>query len=318
MHHLSTRHRVVAVVQCGADMNQESNGQVPDKEEERKARLKEYKKQWARDNPDKVKASRARSVRQDPEDRRAFYLKNKERIDLKNKQYQKEHQEKIQAWSRDYYRKNRDKQLEEARARYAANREEKLVYAKAYRSENRDLINKQRRESEKRQNWRKERRKVNLEHIRARERAWRLKNKDHVNAYRKSHHTPWRLKREYGLSLEKYQEMLDACHGKCPVCQRLFNQRAHKPVVDHCHGSRIVRGIICNSCNTAEGLLSTPAAVLKLYEYMMKFELMYEAPKQPTKTQKRKAAKVNGNTVTDQDNLLAGAECSGRYQVVPL
>lgn len=39
--------------------------------------------------------------------------------------------------------------------------------------------------------------------------------------------------------------------GKCGICGTSFHKRP--PVVDHCHTSGHVRGLLCKQCNTALG-----------------------------------------------------------------
>jgi hypothetical protein len=54
----------------------------------------------------------------------------------------------------------------------------------------------------------------------------------------------------YGLALDEYEQMLANQDGVCAICHR------DRPlVVDHCHDSDEVRGLLCSPCNTAIGLL---------------------------------------------------------------
>lgn len=43
--------------------------------------------------------------------------------------------------------------------------------------------------------------------------------------------------------------------GACAMC----SARPERLRVDHCHRTGLVRGLLCTSCNTAEGLTSSPA-----------------------------------------------------------
>lgn len=45
--------------------------------------------------------------------------------------------------------------------------------------------------------------------------------------------------------------------GACAMC----SATGSRLLVDHCHQSGLVRGLLCTSCNTAEGLQSAPAFV---------------------------------------------------------
>lgn len=43
--------------------------------------------------------------------------------------------------------------------------------------------------------------------------------------------------------------------GACAMC----SARPERLLVDHCHRSGLIRGLLCTSCNTAEGLQSAPS-----------------------------------------------------------
>ena len=79
-----------------------------------------------------------------------------------------------------------------------------------------------------------------------------------------------KYKREYGITIEDYDEMLEAQGGRCAIC------RTDKPggsgkrfAVDHCHESKKVRGILCQSCNTALGHFKDNVLILeKAIDYL--------------------------------------------------
>lgn len=64
---------------------------------------------------------------------------------------------------------------------------------------------------------------------------------------------------KYGLSCEQFEEMRSRQDGKCAVCRY-----ERELVIDHCHGSGIVRGLLCSNCNTALGLLGEDPDVLRI------------------------------------------------------
>jgi hypothetical protein len=114
---------------------------------------------------------------------------------------------------------------EQHRRRYAEDRkhrEEKLAANRAYRAEHRDRLN-----AERRDTWRSD-------------------------ADLRARHRGARLGRTYGLSREEHRRLLEAQNGVCAVC-KLPSRRAL--CVDHCHATRQVRGLLCDKCNTALGLL---------------------------------------------------------------
>ena len=82
-----------------------------------------------------------------------------------------------------------------------------------------------------------------------------------------------KLKSKYGLTLEQYDKLIADARGRCQICKRPFSVKG--PVIDHCHNTNVVRGVICTSCNAAEGHLASPEAALALYHYMLRNELFY-------------------------------------------
>jgi Recombination endonuclease VII len=98
----------------------------------------------------------------------------------------------------------------------------------------------------------------------------KIKNKAAWNAGRRDRAHNKRLKSKYGLSLERFNKMLARQGGKCAVCRK-----KRKLVVDHCHKTGVVRGLLCNNCNLAEGLVQTPDNVRRMLAYMEANDLFY-------------------------------------------
>lgn len=64
------------------------------------------------------------------------------------------------------------------------------------------------------------------------------------------------LARQYGVSRERYFELLDQQGGLCAICRcKLGSVRAKQPDVDHDHTTGRVRGLLCRQCNVSLGLL---------------------------------------------------------------
>jgi hypothetical protein len=60
-----------------------------------------------------------------------------------------------------------------------------------------------------------------------------------------------RLKREFGITLAEYDQILKHQKGRCAICEeKPFKRRL---AVDHCHKSGLVRGLLCMRCNRALG-----------------------------------------------------------------
>lgn len=82
-------------------------------------------------------------------------------------------------------------------------------------------------------------------------------------AYRKARKEAFQgyeLKRNYGLSSEKYQKLLDHQNGTCAICGKEekieIKGKLLSLAVDHCHTSGDVRGLLCNNCNRGLGLFN--------------------------------------------------------------
>lgn len=84
------------------------------------------------------------------------------------------------------------------------------------------------------------------------------------------------LKKHYGLTVEQFEKLLARNHGRCWICDKdNAKGRSGKPVVDHCHDSKKVRGILCDWCNTMLGALGD--TIQKLQESMARFVKYLEA-----------------------------------------
>lgn len=75
------------------------------------------------------------------------------------------------------------------------------------------------------------------------------------------------LKRNYSISIEDYNEMLLLQEDRCKICYgEGFTMADHhkiKLVVDHCHETGTIRGLLCHNCNRALGLLQEDSEVIK-------------------------------------------------------
>lgn len=66
-----------------------------------------------------------------------------------------------------------------------------------------------------------------------------------------------RYKTKYGISLTDYEEMLKLQNHRCAICDKHESQSQQGVVrqlaVDHCHGTKAVRKLLCNNCNAILG-----------------------------------------------------------------
>lgn len=77
----------------------------------------------------------------------------------------------------------------------------------------------------------------------------------------------------YGITKLDYEHLMDAQGRVCAICKRDDSQvktRMHiRLVVDHCHTSGNVRGLLCHRCNQALGLFDDdPEALREAINYL--------------------------------------------------
>ncbi|MFB7461230.1 endonuclease domain-containing protein [Streptomyces sp. NPDC056188] len=64
----------------------------------------------------------------------------------------------------------------------------------------------------------------------------------------------WRaLKDRYGLTREQYGALAAAQDGACAMCRKVPGS-VRPLVVDHCHTTGVIRGLLCVYCNVALGM----------------------------------------------------------------
>lgn len=62
------------------------------------------------------------------------------------------------------------------------------------------------------------------------------------------------LLKKYNITLADKQKMFVTQNGKCGICKEVLEIK--KLVVDHCHGTNSIRGLLCLRCNCAIGLFA--------------------------------------------------------------
>lgn len=63
-----------------------------------------------------------------------------------------------------------------------------------------------------------------------------------------------RLRKQYGIGVDEYEQMLTDQGGGCAICGVKFGDpTGRKLAVDHCHKTGKVRGLLCGSCNQGLG-----------------------------------------------------------------
>jgi hypothetical protein len=75
----------------------------------------------------------------------------------------------------------------------------------------------------------------------------------------------YQLRTNYGITEERYQELLSLQDGKCAICSTTTPTGRWKVfAVDHNHDTNEVRGLLCNECNRGIGLLKDSPDLLRL------------------------------------------------------
>lgn len=82
---------------------------------------------------------------------------------------------------------------------------------------------------------------------------------------RKDWQKDYDLKRRYGISVEDFKNM---SKDGCMLCNS-----SDKLVVDHCHETGVVRGVLCGKCNTGLGMFQDSYELLsKASKYLKEFK----------------------------------------------
>jgi len=63
-----------------------------------------------------------------------------------------------------------------------------------------------------------------------------------------------KLEKLYGIDEEEYDKMFVSQDGCCAICSIHQSKTKNRFVVDHCHQSSKVRGLLCKQCNIGLGM----------------------------------------------------------------
>lgn len=122
-------------------------------------------------------------------------------------------------------------------------------------------------------------REANPEKVREARRRHYEKNKTALLAKQKERrqspeyadkHRNNKFRSQYGISVAERDAMLAAQGGVCAICGT-DTPRSVGWVIDHCHSTGVVRGILCNPCNLSIGLMKDDPTILKAgAEYLLR------------------------------------------------
>ena len=97
--------------------------------------------------------------------------------------------------------------------------------------------------------------------------GYQCKCKSCEKVSKKKYYKPHELaRRKFKLTEEEYTTLINRSQGLCEVCN---NPMGDKRCIDHDHKTGEIRGVLCNKCNTALGLVGDDVATLtKLIQYL--------------------------------------------------
>lgn len=86
---------------------------------------------------------------------------------------------------------------------------------------------------------------------RAMDARWRERAPDYMRGYL------------YGMKPGEFDALLAAQEGRCAICRTDEPGGRGTWHVDHCHDTKVIRGLLCNSCNSGLGRFKDNPAVLR-------------------------------------------------------
>ena len=80
-----------------------------------------------------------------------------------------------------------------------------------------------------------------------------------------------KVKKHYNLSAEEFQKKIDEQDGVCAICKKP-NHTGWNLCIDHDHETNEIRGLLCQNCNRAIGLLRDSSENLqRAVDYLKKY-----------------------------------------------
>lgn len=143
----------------------------------------------------------------------------------------------------------RTKRIQSAKDSYQRRKEERKVYMQEYYKANPEKFNRSTPEQREQRNAARRKRY-------AEDHEWREQHKASVAQWQESNPDKRKAQRlkVFGLTLQEFNQMMESQDHRCAICgfretidPKLF------PVVDHCHATGRVRGLLCMQCNQGLG-----------------------------------------------------------------
>ncbi len=154
--------------------------------------------------------------------------------------YYAKNKEKIIAKSAKYYAEHKPQVLERSKAKHKENPYPMRERAKKFAQENPDKLKKY-------------------------QKTWKERHPEKRALYTRNSRI-----RAYGISPEKYYEMLEQQGHRCAICPAKSKNRAMS--IDHNHRTGKVRGLLCDGCNLSLGHIERKDFLEKALLYLAKYK----------------------------------------------
>jgi len=94
---------------------------------------------------------------------------------------------------------------------------------------------------------------------------WRKNNPERVKYYERRN-----ALKKYGLTHESFDALLESQNNACAICKTTTpNGPGKRFMVDHCHATGVIRGLLCSNCNFIIGhCKESPEVLLSAIEYL--------------------------------------------------
>lgn len=174
----------------------------------------------------------------------------------------------VSSYHKQYYENLKINQPE----KYAIMEDRKKINMRIWRQRNPDKVRNTQKKwentnREKRLERRRERRIINKDKIKQQYKEWYKRNIDRFNSEEhKAIHITNYLRCKLGITIDDKRTMYTSQEGKCAICHKEISFK--KIVVDHCHKTGIVRGLLCRACNTLLGLIKEGKLLLSVKQYL--------------------------------------------------
>lgn len=114
--------------------------------------------------------------------------------------------------------------------------------------------------------------------------AYRLANREKMRQYYKEYYHKYRdkhiinmkasrLKRDYAITPDDYAQMKEDQGGVCAICGQPETMKKRDLSIDHCHKTKKVRGLLCNTCNVGLGRFNDSAELVRrAFVYLARYK----------------------------------------------